>query len=53
MTRDEAIKAYTDKFGGVPYFLMMGAPDNVIVEVVEKSLQIGQEIEPDVKDAVY
>ena len=53
MTRDEAIKAYTNKFGGFPYFLMMGAPDNAIVEAVEKSLKTEQEIEPDVKDAVY
>lgn len=53
MTRDEAIKAYTDKFGGFPYFLMMGAPDNVVVEAVEKSLQTEQEIKPAHKDAIY
>ena len=53
MTREQALKAYTNKFGGFPYFLMMGAPDNAIVEAVEKSLQTGQEIEPAHKDAIY
>lgn len=35
MTREEAIEAYTEKFGGFPYFLMMGASDTAIITAVE------------------
>ena len=52
MTREEAIKAYTEKFGGVPYFLMMGAPDEAITAAVEKALKSGEEIEP-VEGRIY
>ena len=52
MTRDEAIKAYTNKFGGFPYFLMMSVPDEVIITAVEKSLRTGEEIEPE-EDVIY
>ena len=52
MTREEAIKAYEDKFGGFPYFLMMGTPDEVIIAAVEKSLRTGEEIEPE-EDVIY
>lgn len=44
MTRNEAIQAYIDKFGGFPYFLMMGASDEHVIEQVQKSLKSGQEI---------
>ena len=52
MTREEAIKAYGDKFGGFPYFLMMGVPDEVVLAAVEKSLRTGEGIKPE-EDAVY
>ena len=52
MTREEAIEAYEDKFGGFPYFLMMGVSDEVVVAAVEKSLRTGEEIEPE-EDVVY
>lgn len=52
MTREEAIKAYGDKFGGFPYFLTMGVPDEVVVAAVEKSLKTGEEIEPE-EDVIY
>lgn len=47
MTREEAIEAYTDKFGGFPYFLMMGASDEAVITAVEKALKSGEEIEPE------
>lgn len=46
MTRDEAVKAYSDKFGGFPYFLTMGISDEVLIREVEKALKSGEEIEP-------
>lgn len=45
MTAEQAIAAYTEKFGGWPYFLMMGADDDYIVECVEEALRTGEEIE--------
>lgn len=53
MTADEAIEAYTERFGGFPYFLMMGATDEYLVRKVEEALATGQEISPEVPDAVY
>jgi hypothetical protein len=52
MTREETIEAYTKKFGGFPYFLMMGASDETLVREVEKALESGEEIEPE-EGAVY
>lgn len=52
MTREEAIAAYTEKFGGFPYFLMMGASDEAVIAAVEKALKSGKEIEPE-KGMVY
>lgn len=45
MTKNEAIQAYSDKFGGFPYFLFMGAADSDVVEAVEQALKTGKEIE--------
>ena len=50
---EEAIKAYEDKFGGFPYFLMMGVPDEVVVAAVEKSLKTGEKIKPEEEDVIY
>ena len=47
MTREEAIKAYTEKFGGFPYFLMMGTSDEAVITAVKKALKSGEEIEPE------
>lgn len=45
MTRDEAIKEYTERFGGFPYFLFMGADDRCVVWKVQRALRTGEEIE--------
>lgn len=47
MTRDEAIEKYTEKFGGYPHFLLMGASDEYVVKRVEESIRTGKEIEPE------
>jgi len=53
MTVDEAIKKYTEKFGGFPYFLFLGSPDEKIIEAVENALKTGKEIEPENPNADY
>lgn len=52
MTREEAINKYVDEFGGWPYFLMMGASDEYVVQRVEEALKTGEEIKP-VEGRVY
>lgn len=44
-TEDDAINAYTDRFGGFPYFLFMGAEEDVIIDAVVKALETDREIE--------
>lgn len=44
MTREEAIEAYVDKFGGFPYYLFMGAADEYVVERVEEALRTGRPV---------
>ncbi len=51
MTAEEAIKAYKEKFGGLPWGLdSMG--DEYIVAAVEKALKTGEEWNPDVPSGV-
>ena len=52
MTRDEAIKKYTDKFGGFPYFLTMGMSDEELITTIEESLKTGEEIKC-IKGRIY
>lgn len=47
MTRDEAVEAYADEFGGFPYFLFMGASDEYVVERVEEALRDGEPVRPE------
>lgn len=44
-TEDDAISAYTERFGGFPYYLFMGADDGVIIDAVVKALETDREIE--------
>lgn len=44
-TEDDAISAYTDRFGGFPYYLFMGAEEDVIIDDVVKALETDREIE--------
>ena len=53
MTVKEAIDEYTKKFGGFPYFLFMGAPEEQIIDAVKKSLESGKEIVPPQQNADY
>ena len=42
---DDAINAYTERFGGFPYFLFMGAEEDYIISEVVKALETDREIE--------
>lgn len=44
-TEDDAINAYTERFGGFPYYLFMGAEEDVIIDAVVKALETDREIE--------
>ena len=52
-TKSEAIDAYTDHFGGFPYYLFMGADDDVIIDEVVKSLELDREITRDDDEVMY
>ena len=49
-TDEDAINAYTERFGGFPYFLFMGAEEDVIIDAVVKALETDREI--DAEDGV-
>lgn len=44
-TEEDAINAYAERFGGFPYYLFMGADDDVIIDAVVKALETDREIE--------
>lgn len=44
MTRDEAVAAYEDRFGGFPWFLFMGSEDEELVKAVEGALRTGEPV---------
>lgn len=46
-TKEDAINAYTEHFGGFPYYLFMGADESVIIDEVVKALELDREIEPE------
>lgn len=47
MSLDEAINNYIARFGGFPYFNVMGMPDDAIIEKIEESIRSGKEIKPE------
>ena len=51
-TEDDAISAYAEHFGGFPYYLFMGAEEDVIIDAVVKALETDREIEAD-DEVVY
>ena len=53
MTAQEAIEIYTEKYGGFPYFLFLGADDETIVKAVEEAMAKGEKIHAENKDADY
>lgn len=52
MSLDEAIKAYTDRFGEFPYFLVMGMPETDLIREIERALRVGEPIKP-VEGRIY
>lgn len=47
MTVQEAIDKYVERFGGYPYFVMMGASNEYIIQSVAESIRTGEEIRPE------
>ena len=52
-TEDDAINAYTERFGGFPYYLFMGAEEDVIIDDVVKALETDRMIEPENDEVIY
>lgn len=52
-TVENAIKDYTDKFGGFPHFLFMGANDETIINAVKEALNNNKEITIDNSNVDY
>lgn len=52
MTKEEALKAYEDRFGGVPMFLWT-ADAEYVVAAVDECLASGKEYEYPDEDADY
>jgi len=52
-TREDAEAAYSERFGGFPSFLLMGAPDDAVVGEVRHALRTGRPIEAAVPGAQY
>ena len=44
-TEEDAINAYVERFSGFPFFLFMGADEDVIIDAVVKALETDREIE--------
>ncbi len=55
MTREEAVEAYSKKFGGFPCFLFPSVcpDDEYVISAVEEALKTGKEIEPEKDDVDY
>ena len=52
-TEDDAISAYTERFGGFPYFLFMGADGDYIISEVVKALELDRMIEVEDDEVMY
>lgn len=52
-TKEDAIDAYIDRFGGFPKFLFMGANEDYIIDEVVKALEIDRKIEPKNEEVTY
>ena len=47
---EKVIQEYTEKFGGYPAFLLMGADDDYIIETLTKCIETGEELEAEPED---
>lgn len=44
-TREDAAAAYSERFGGFPKYLLLGAPEATVVAEVRHALRTGRPIE--------
>jgi hypothetical protein len=47
MTLEEAIQAYTERWGGYPAFLMMGMSDEEAAKKLQEAVESDEEIKPE------
>lgn len=52
-TREDAVKAYEEMFGGFPEYLLMGASDDYVIWQVRRALRLGREITADERGVAY
>ena len=52
-TVEEVEEEYIEMFGGYPYFLLMGASDDYIIEKLSECIKTGKKLEPPDPKAVY
>ena len=52
-TKEDAINAYIDRFGGFPNFLFMGSPDDFVIDEVVKALELDRMIEVEDNEVMY
>ena len=45
--RERAEQEYIKKFGGIPYFLIMGAEDDYVIEKLRECVRTGKELKPE------
>lgn len=43
-SREDAVRAYSERFGGFPSFLMMGATDEAVIAEVRHSIVTGRKM---------
>ena len=52
-TEEDSINAYSERFGGFPYFPFMGAEEDVIIDEVVKALELDRMIEVEDDEVMY
>lgn len=52
MTVNDWVNEYIKTFGGFPYFLCMGTPDEILIKQIQEAIKNHKEIEP-ISERVY
>lgn len=53
MDVEKVMDEYEEMFGGIPYFLLMGASDEYIIEKLSECIKTGKKLTAPVEDGVY
>ena len=52
-TKEDAINAYIDRFGGFPNFIFIVSPDDFVIDEVVKALELDRMIEVEDDEVMY